>query len=288
MIPVLVYALLAVLCGILLVSAAGMSVLPAVLLSLLVFVLLHALSLIFFWLVSLTVPTDRPIEKQNRICRFGCVTVISFVNFYAGLRIRLTGVEKLPTGERFLLVSNHRSLFDPLIVMDKLWRYNVSFVSKPANLKIPFAGRVAYAAGFLSIDRENDRNALRTILTAADYLKRDLCSIGIYPEGTRSKTAELLPFHAGSLKIAQKAKVPVAVCAVQGTEKIRSFRLFSGIPVELHVLEVIPAETVCAMKTTELCDYIRTTIQADLTPAGTEPAADAAAAEEAGREEAEA
>ena len=47
-----------------------------------------------------------------------------------------------------------------------------------------------------------------------------MCSFAIYPEGTRSKSAELLPWHAGSLKIAQKAGVPIVVGTVEGTERI--------------------------------------------------------------------
>ncbi len=274
------FALLAVLCFCLLVSAAGLSVPVAVLVSLAVFVLLHAVYLLFFWLVSLTVPMDRPLKKQNPLCRFACRTVIPLINFYAGLRIRISGTELLPTEQRFLLVCNHRSIFDPLVVMDRLSRYNISFVSKPSNLRIPFAGRIAYAAGFLAIDRENDRNALKTILTAADYLKRGICSMGIYPEGTRSKTAEMLPFHAGSLKIAQKAKAPIVVSAIHGSEKIRHFRLFSGIPVQMNILEVIPAETVCALKTTDLSDRIRAVIQADLTLGSGDAAAASAQAEQ--------
>ena len=148
--------------------------------------------------------------------------------------------------------------------MDKLRQYEISFISKPSNMQLPFIGRIAYAAGFLAIDRENDRNALRTILTAADYMKRDICSIGIYPEGTRSKTKELLPFHAGSLKTAQKAKVPIVVACCRGSEKIKKFRPFSGTKVNLDILELIPAETVCAMKTQELSDHIVQIIQQNL------------------------
>ena len=162
------------------------------------------------------------------------------------------------------MVGNHRSIFDPLIVMDKLRRYHIAFVSKPENFSIPIAGRIAHAAGFLTIDRENDRNALKSILIAADYLKRGVCNMAIYPEGTRSKTEEMLPFHAGSLKIAQKAMVPIVVTAVHGTDKLYRFRPFSGVRVRLNILEVIPAETVCAMKTTELSGRIRAMIQADL------------------------
>jgi len=266
MVPVLFvcFAAASAVFGLLLYIAAGLGVIAALLYALLFFVLLHLLCLLLFWAASLSTPTDRPLEKQNPFSRIGIGLMAPLVTFYAGVRPVVNGAEKLPTDSRFLYVSNHRSLFDPLVVMGYQREWNISFISKPSNTKIPLGWRIVYAAGYLSIDRENDRNALRTILTAADYLKRDLCSIGIYPEGTRSKTDELLPFHAGSLKIAQRAKVPIVVAAVHGTEGFRHFRLFHRVPVTLNILEVIPAETVCALRTQELSDRIRATVQADL------------------------
>ena len=88
-------------------------------------------------------------------------------------------------------------------------------------------------------------------------MKRDLCSIGIYPEGTRSKTGELLPFHSGSFKTAQRANVPVAVACVRGTEKVKMRLFLRPTDVYLDILEVIPAEKVKAMSTAELAEYSR-------------------------------
>lgn len=241
-----------------------------ILLTLLSFPFLQFLYVLFFRIVAGTVPDDRPIEKQNRICRFGTVTMISALDVYAGVRPVITGVEKLPKEGRFLYVCNHRSMFDPVIVMDRLHKYNISFISKPSNMKIPLIGRVAYAVGFLAIDRENDRNALKTILTAADYMKRDVCSMGVYPEGTRSKTKELLPFHAGCFKAAQRAKVPIVVACVHGSEKVKLLNPFSTATVYLDILEMIPAETVCNMRTDALSEHIRSVIQEDLDRTETE------------------
>lgn len=274
MLTVLCFALLAIVCGVLLVAKAGFGILAAILLSVLAFFLLQAAYCLFFWFVALTVPKDQPLEKQNAICRFGTGSVSSAILFYAGVYPVITGIEKLPKDRRFVYVSNHRSMFDPLVVMGALRAYNIAFISKPSNMAIPFGGRIVHTVGYLSIDRENDRNALRTILTAVDYLKKDICSIGIYPEGTRSNTNELLPFHAGSMKIAQKAKVPIVVAAGHGTEKVRRFKLFSGTKVYLDILEVIPAETVCSMRTVDLSEHIRQIIQDDLDRWDTPAAAD--------------
>ena len=144
-----------------------------------------------------------------------------------------------------------------MVTASVLREYNLAFISKPSNLKIPLIAKLAYGDGFVPINRENDREALKSILQAADYLKRDLCSIAVYPEGTRSKTGELLPFHAGTFKIAQKAKAPVAVAAIRGSEAAAGNFPFRRTDVKLDILEVIPAEEVAAMNTQALAARCR-------------------------------
>ena len=258
---VLCFSVCSLLCFVLLLSTMH-SIVASLLISLGVYILLHVVCLTFFCLVGMTVPNDRPIEKQNQLCRYGCDAMAGAVNWYAGVHAVITGLEKIPEDSRFLFVCNHRSMYDPLIIMDKLRKYNIAFISKPSNFKIPFIGRPGYAAGYLPIDRENNREALKTILTAADYMKRDLCSIGIVPEGTRSKTEDLLPFHAGSFKTAQKASVPIVVASIRGTEKLKHMKPFPTTPVYLDILECIPAETVKDMRTDKLSEHVQDLIRA--------------------------
>ena len=89
-----------------------------------------------------------------------------------------------------------------------LRRWPLAFVSKPSNMRKFVIGPFVRRCCFLPIDRENARNALTTINAAAGLIRSHVCSFAIYPEGTRSKSGELLPWHAGSLKIAQKANIP--------------------------------------------------------------------------------
>ena len=229
-----------------------------------VFVGLHVLYILFFYFGSLSSDNKKPLSKQNKISRMACGQLIGLANIYMAVRAHIINEDILPKDQRFLLVCNHRTCVDPLIIMDKLRKYNISFISKPSNMEMPFAGRIAYGAGFLPIDRENNRNALKTILTAADYIKRDICSMAVYPEGTRSRTNELLPFHAGSFKIAQKAGCPLVICSVWGVEKLRFWRYIKGNDVYLKVLDVLSAEKVKAMSTGELADYSRNIIEESL------------------------
>ena len=235
-----------------------------VLVFVLVFALMHLVYLTVWWLLVLPVDRTKPLEKQNPRAREACRGVGRFLCLYGGLKPHISGEDKLPEDSRFLFVCNHKSMFDPLMVIAFLCKWNICFISKPSNLEIPMVGDIAYSAGYLPIDRENDRAALKTILTAADYLKRDLCSVGIYPEGTRSKTSELLPFHAGSFKTAQRANVPLAVACVRGTEKIKKRLFLRPTDVYLDILEVIPAAQVKAMSTVELSDYARRRIEEGL------------------------
>ena len=210
--------------------------------------------------VSLFITPAWPRKKQNALCRGYVSGGGEICCFYCGVRPHISGEEKLPKDQRFLLVANHRSLFDPLSLFYALRAYNIAFISKPSNMKLPVLGRIAAGDCFLPIDRENDREALKSILCAADYLKRDLCSICIYPEGTRSKSRRMLPFHHGSFKIAQRANVPLVIAAVSGTDMVKKNFLRRRTDVYIDILEVIPADVVRAETTAALSDHAQQAI----------------------------
>ena len=170
------------------------------------------------------------------------------------VKIHVTGLEKVPTDTEYLFVSNHRSNFDPMVQWWVLRRWRLAFVSKPSNMRKFVIGPFVRRCCFLPIDRENARNALTTINAAADLIRAHECSFAIYPEGTRSKSGKLLPWHAGSLKIAQKANVPIVVATIEGTERIAHNVPWRRTHVYLSIREVIPAETVKATKSNALTE----------------------------------
>lgn len=228
------------------------------------YVALVVLYLLVCAVVCLFVDKKKPIEKEYPLCRGLIGALADFVMLHLGVSFKTQGLEKLPEDRRFLLICNHRGAFDPICMMGRLKKYEISCVSKPSNMKIPVLARLAYGMGYLAIDRENDRNALKTILQAADYLKRGVCSMCIYPEGTRSRDGKLLPFHAGSFKIAQRAGVPIAVACISGSESV--FKNFPLRPTKviMKILEIIPADKVKALSTQELSDYSKNLIKENL------------------------
>ena len=173
-----------------------------------------------------------------------------------GYRIRFSGADRLPSTP-YLLVSNHRSAFDPLCAIAVLNR-DLVFVAKPGVFKIPLIGCLMRRVGFMPIDRENARNAVTTIKEAAHLIADTGLSVGIYPEGTRSKNGDMLPFHAGSFKIAALAKCPVAVTSIR-YEK----RPLWGKRVILQVVDVMDTDYVTTHNTAAMAERAVAAITAE-------------------------
>lgn len=213
---------------------------------------------LFLTVCALLVNPHREYEQHSKFYRGVLNGVDRIALWGARVRIHADGLEKIPSDTKnILFVSNHRSNFDPIVTWKVLKKWNVAFVSKEANFKIPIMGRMIRKCCFLAIDRENPRNAMLTIRKAANLLENGQVSVGIYPEGTRSRECELLPFHNGVFKIAQKAQASVVVLAISGTEKIHKNFPLRATDVYLQVADVIGAEEVAGCRTAELGERAR-------------------------------
>ena len=220
-------------------------------------VIVLLLYLLFLGVCVLFVDKSRNYDKPSRFYRALANSLDALILFFCHVRVHLEGSEKLPKDTLYLLVGNHISGYDPLITMWALRKENLIFVSKPENWNIPIAGRLAVRCCFRSIDRENARSALLTIQDCARLIKENAGPVAIYPEGTRSKTGELLPFHNGVFKIAQEAKVPIAIMSVSGSDFIRKNAPWRRSDVTLRILDVLPAEQVCTERTSAIGNTVR-------------------------------
>ena len=217
----------------------------------------------FFGICALTVNTKKEYNTYNRFFRRVFMIAVVIVKWFLRIKTHETGTENLPEG-KFLVVGNHRSMFDPVVTFYAFRKHYLGFISKPSNFKIPLLGRMAQKCCFMPIDRENPRNALKAINRAADIISSDVASMCVYPEGTRSKSGELLEFHNGVFKIAQKANVPIIAVALRGTEKISKNYIRRRTDVYIDVVDIISAEDVQKMKTDELGDRIKASLMEKL------------------------
>lgn len=211
--------------------------------------------ILFGCVCSLFINRKKQYTKNSKFYRFLLNSITILVLFVLRVKIHVVGKEHLPKG-RFLLASNHRSNYDPLVTWAVLRKQQMAFISKPSNFKIPFFGWMAKRCCFMSIDRENARKAVETINTASQLMIDNQASVGVYPEGTRSKTSELLPFHNMVFRIAQKASVPIVVMTIKGAENIRQRTPWRRTHVYINILGVIQTEEVLGKRTSELGEQI--------------------------------
>ena len=132
----------------------------------------------------------------------------------AGIRYRVAGAEHLPLDRAAVYCSNHESNVDPPILFDAL-HPQMHILYKHEIDQIPVLARAFRMGGFIPIDRRRKESAMRSIEQAAASLRAGN-SFLIFPEGTRSRTAEMLPFKKGGFIMAIKAQVPIVPVAVQG------------------------------------------------------------------------
>lgn len=219
--------------------------------------------IIFVWFVSLTVNPDVPVPDDHPFYRKIVLSIIGLLCRVGRVRLHIEGLENIPEG-RFVLVGNHRSGFDPIVTVWGLRKWDMGVITKPENLKI-FIVRTIHQANYLAIDREDPRKAVQTIRQAADLLKNDVVSIAVYPEGTRSRTGELLPFHNAVFKIPkQGGNVPIVVAAISGTEHIMKNTPWRHTDVKLNLCEVISSEEVAASSTKDLGERVRAILEREL------------------------
>ena len=213
---------------------------------------------------ELTVDMDEPQEKPSKFWQWNMDQLAEIICALVGARVTVSGAEKLPEGQRYLMVCNHRSIFDPIASIKYFGVEEYIYISKPENFRIPLVGAVMHKCGCLPVNRDNNREALAMVKSASKYIQDDVASVVIYPEGTRSREDELLPFHAGSFKIAQRTGVPVVIAAIHGTDEIVRNVPLKKTKIDLDILDVLDGDFVKSHTTKETAQIAQKMIQEHL------------------------
>ncbi len=134
--------------------------------------------------------------------------------FTSGIRFRVTGREHLPIDRAAVYCSNHQSNVDPPVLFEAL-HPRMHILYKHEIDQIPLLARAFRLGGFIPVDRRNREAALRSIENGARSI-RSGNSFLIFPEGTRSRTDDLLPFKKGGIHMAILAQAPIVPVAIRG------------------------------------------------------------------------
>ena len=175
----------------------------------------------------------------------------------------------------YVMVSNHESFVDILLISHLPWE--MKWLSKKENFKIPVAGWLMRLAKDIELDRKDPASGARAMAECRERLD-DHVSVMIFPEGTRSVTGDLLPFKDGAFRLAIEAQVPILPLAVHGAAtalKARDWR-FGRATAEVRVLEPVSTEGLTLDDVDSLKQRVRERIVAELVAMGRsfeEPAA---------------
>lgn len=143
--------------------------------------------------------------------KWGCGVLEKF-----DIKLNISGLENIPS-EPVVFVSNHQSYADIPIFVAAIDR-QIGFITKAELVKIPIFGQWIKAVRSVFIKRNDARAAVRTIEAGVELLKQGF-SLGVFPEGTRSRGPNMLKFKRGSLKIATKTGAPIVPVAISGSYK---------------------------------------------------------------------
>jgi 1-acyl-sn-glycerol-3-phosphate acyltransferase len=157
-------------------------------------------------------------------------------------RTTIEGREKAVKGTTYVIISNHQSILDILLI--NCLRYKYKWISKIENVKVPFLGWYLRMADYITVDRGNDESKTEMLERSYNCLKRGV-SIMIFPEGTRSPDKEIGFFKRGAFQLAIEAKVPILPVLIDGTGDIlpkHGLIFGSGYLIRVRVLDpVFPA-----------------------------------------------
>lgn len=222
---------------------------------------------VVFLVFLATAPFDRGRYAAGRLFRLLGVAAVKLNPLW---RFDTTGTFIRDPRRPYVAVSNHESYADIFLISHLPWE--MKWLSKETMFRIPFFGWMMWMAGDIQVRRGERTSILEAMAAARDRLAKRV-SVMIFPEGTRSRTEEMLPFKDGAFRLAVETGTPILPIAVSGTRSAMAkgtFR-FQRARARVHVLDPIDVtgltlDDVASLKqrTRELIDEARRGIALEL------------------------
>ncbi|MCI2049479.1 MAG: 1-acyl-sn-glycerol-3-phosphate acyltransferase [Lachnospiraceae bacterium] len=158
-------------------------------------------------------------RSKDRLVSLYAKVGLNVVALICGAKDEVIGLENVQKDRAALYVVNHRSFFDA-ILMYKYMPCPTGFMVKIEIKKVPLLNYWVRALYCLFVDRKDTRQGLEAVMKGIDYVKNGV-SIIVFPEGTRNHDeGTLMPFHAGSFKIAERPGAPIIPVTIVNTGAI--------------------------------------------------------------------
>lgn len=181
-----------------------------------------------------------PFDRHGIITHWFLVYQSVFISkLIPSTKIEIKGREKAVKGTTYVIIANHQSILDILLL--NCLRYRFKWISKIENTKVPVLGWYLRMAGYITVDRGNEESKAEMLEKSYQCLKRGI-SIMIFPEGTRSADGAIGFFKRGAFQLAIQANVPILPVVIDGTTDIlpkHGHKFGSGYNVKIKVLDPV-------------------------------------------------
>lgn len=185
----------------------------------------------------------------------------------ARVQLEVEGLDRLDPGRSYLFMSNHESLMDIPLIFATAPR-PPRMVTKAELFKVPIWGTALKLGGFISVDRKNRSQAIKSLMRAKELMDSGI-NVWIAPEGTRSRDGSLQPFKKGGFMLALDTGatiVPVGISGARGIIRPKRFRMYLDQRVKMRYGQPIEAAAYGAERRDELMATVRQAIEELRTP----------------------
>jgi 1-acyl-sn-glycerol-3-phosphate acyltransferase len=210
---------------------------------------------------AVTAPFDR---RRVWLHRFTCCWGSLYTWLNPAWPVRIEGRERIRPDETYVMVANHLSLLD-ILVLFRLFTH-FKWVSKIENFRVPFVGWNMSMNRYIKL-RRGDRASVVKMMKACRQTLDEGNSIMMFPEGTRSPTGRMRTFKTGAFELALESRRPILPIVVRGTSDAlpkRGFVLRGRHPIRVDVLEALPHESFRGDSIEALTERVRGIIAAHL------------------------
>ena len=213
---------------------------------------------VVLWLVTL------PFDRNGRVLHlYSCFWAQLYFYVNPLWRLKVDGRERLPWHGPAVLVSNHESLGD-ILVLFGLYR-PFKWVSKASVFKVPFLGWNMYLNGYVGLVRGDKQSIAKMMAECEGWLDRGV-PVLLFPEGTRSPDSQLLPFKEGAFRLAQTKGCPLIPIALTGTaDTLPKHGLVLKLRANCKVSVMEPVDPKAFPDVASLRDHVRDLIDAEKT-----------------------
>ena len=196
-----------------------------------------------------------------------------------GVRVTVTGLERVPAGQSYVFASNHQSIYDIPVLFWTL-KFELRILAKASLGAFPFIGWHLARTGHILVDRKKPGSDLfrqMRQLMAAGY------SVFVFPEGTRSVDGSLARFRAGTFMMAIESGLPVVPVAIDGSRFVMRKGRLMTCPgdVRVTVLDPIPTAGLKPEQARQFARRVQSAVQSALPPGDAAPSAAMGESEEA-------